>query len=387
MPLTETTAKTILRKQKQLDSWFCSSYAMNLYRGCAHNCAYCDGRSEGYYAPENFSSDIEVKVNAPDILRRELDPARKRKPMRPGFVLLGGGVNDCYQPAEAKYLLARQALELILEYGHPVHVLTKATLVERDFDLLSTINRQSKAILSVSISTADDETASYFEPLAPPPSERLALLKKAKTAGLSCGVYLLPIIPFITDKPEMLDSSFRVARDAGADFIIFGGMTLKDGRQREHFMQALAVHEAALGDAGHVSEALSHQYDILYSGDRWGNPVPQYTSMLHELLFTAARRYGISVRMPPSLFGPVLDINGRIQAMLEHLDYIQRSRGMKSTYGYAARGIANLKGPVSGMRDRLRQINGIGPATERMIKEMIDTGTCPIYDRAIRCKY
>ena len=109
--------------------------------------------------------------------------------------------------------------------------------------------------------------------------------------------------------------------------------------------------------------------------------------MLHELLFTAARRYGISVRMPPSLFGPVLDINGRIQAMLEHLDYIQRSRGMKSTYGYAARGIANLKGPVSGMRDRLRQINGIGPATERMIKEMIDTGTCPIYDRAIRCKY
>lgn len=89
MAITEITAKTVLRKQKQVDSWFCSSYGMNLYRGCVHNCAYCDGRSEGYYAPENFGSDIEIKVNTPEILKRELDPARKRKPMRPGFIFLG----------------------------------------------------------------------------------------------------------------------------------------------------------------------------------------------------------------------------------------------------------------------------------------------------------
>jgi DNA repair photolyase len=380
MPLSETTAKSILRKQKQVDSWFCSSYAMNLYRGCAHNCAYCDGRSEGYYAPENFGSDIEVKVNAPEILKRELDPARKRKPMRPGFVLLGGGVNDCYQPAEKKYLLAREALEIIRDFGHPVHVLTKSTLALRDLELLGDINRQSKAVFSVSISTADDGTAAYFEPSASPPSARLDMVKRAKGAGLACGVYLLPVIPFITDTPEMIGRSFRAVRDAGADFIIFGGMTLKEGRQREHFTRALAAYEGA----GHAEGALSHQYDILYRGDKWGNPVSEYSAMLHELLFAAAGRFGIPVRMPPSIFGPVLDMNGRVQVILEHMDYIRRNRGLKSTFGYAARGIAKLEGPVTVMRKRLREISGIGPSTELLVREIIDTGTSLQYEKMIR---
>jgi DNA repair photolyase len=372
--ITETTAKTVLRKQKQVDSWFCSSYAMNLYRGCAHNCSYCDGRSEGYYAPENFGSDIEAKVNAPEILKRELDPARKRKPMRPGFILLGGGVNDCYQPAEKKYLLARQALESIRDFGHPVHILTKSTLAERDFDLLMRINKQSKAVLSTSISTADDGVARRFEPGAAPPSERLAMIGRAKRAGLSAGVYLLPLIPFITDHPEMLDRSFKAARDAGADFIVFGTMTLKDGRQKEHFLRSLP-------------ETLSHQYEILYPGDPWGNPVPEYISMAHELLFKAAARFGIPVRMPPSIFGPFLDMNGKVQVMLEHLDYLQRARGMNSTFGYAARSVAKLEDPIQDMRTRLRQIVGFGPATERLVREILDTGTSRYYEDTIRLKH
>lgn len=378
MTVTETTAKTILRKQKQVDSWFCSSYAMNLYRGCAHNCSYCDGRSEGYYAPELFGSDIEVKVNAPEILKRELDPERKRKPMRPGFILLGGGVNDCYQPAEKRYRLARQALEIILEFGHPVHVLTKSTLVERDFDILRTINSRNKAVLSISISTADDRLAASFEPGAPPPSARLAMLSRARGAGLACGVYLLPLVPFVTDAPETIDRSFRAARDAGADFIIFGGMTLKDGRQREHFLKVLAEYEADR------RQELVHQYDILYRGDRWGNPVPQYTAMLNELLFSIASRYRVPVRVPPSVFGGVIDENDKVQVMLEHLDYIQRNRGMKSTYGYAARGIARLEEPLSKMTGRLRQINGIGPRTEILIREILENGTSPYYEKTIR---
>ena len=94
MAITEIHAKSILRKQKKIDSWFVSRYGMNLYRGCTHNCVYCDGRAEGYYVEGEFGKDLEVKVNAVDILRRELDPARKRKPFGSGFIFMGGGVTD-----------------------------------------------------------------------------------------------------------------------------------------------------------------------------------------------------------------------------------------------------------------------------------------------------
>lgn len=134
-------------------------------------------------------------------------------------------------------------MELILEFGYPVHILTKSVLAERNLGLLKQINGSSKAVLSTSISTADDDIARRFEPGASPPSERLAIIRRAKQEGLSAGVYLLPLIPFITDHPEMIDGSFRAVKETGADFIIFGNMTLMDGRQKEHFLRALSSFE------------------------------------------------------------------------------------------------------------------------------------------------
>lgn len=113
--IKEIEAKSILRKHKKIDSWFISYYGMSLYRGCAHNCVYCDGRSEGYYVNGEFGKDVEVKVNAIDILRRELDPRRKRTPLKRSFIMVGGGVGDSYQPIEKKYELTRNALQLMLE--------------------------------------------------------------------------------------------------------------------------------------------------------------------------------------------------------------------------------------------------------------------------------
>ena len=94
MTIREINAKSILRKRKKIDSWFVSHYGMNLYRGCHHNCVYCDGRSEGYYVEGEFGRDIWVKINAIDILRKELDPRRKRTPFRRSFIMMGGGVGD-----------------------------------------------------------------------------------------------------------------------------------------------------------------------------------------------------------------------------------------------------------------------------------------------------
>ena len=108
MRVHEIQAKSVLIKRKHIDSWFVSLYGMNLYRGCQHNCAYCDGRAEGYYVEGEFGRDIWVKINAPEILRRELDPARRRKPLKGGYFFLGGGVGDSYQPLEETYDLSEE---------------------------------------------------------------------------------------------------------------------------------------------------------------------------------------------------------------------------------------------------------------------------------------
>ena len=92
--IREIEAKSILRKNKKIESWFLTYYGMNLYRGCQHNCVYCDGRAEKYQVDGEFGSDVVVKVNAIDLLCRELDPRRKRTPFRRGYVGVGGGVGD-----------------------------------------------------------------------------------------------------------------------------------------------------------------------------------------------------------------------------------------------------------------------------------------------------
>lgn len=128
----EVEARSITRLPGRADPWFLGRYGMNLCRGCEHGCSYCDGRAERYHVEGDFEADIAVERNAVEVLGREL--ARVREP---GFVLLGGGVCDAYQPAEEGYRLARGALELALHHGLPVHVVTKSALVERDLDLLA----------------------------------------------------------------------------------------------------------------------------------------------------------------------------------------------------------------------------------------------------------
>jgi len=101
--IRETEARSILLKHKKIDSWFISRYGLNLYRGCAHNCVYCDGRSERYQVNEAFGENVAVKINAVEVLARELDPKRRRVKLKPSYMMLGGGVGDSYQPAENKY--------------------------------------------------------------------------------------------------------------------------------------------------------------------------------------------------------------------------------------------------------------------------------------------
>ena len=260
MTIREIEAKSILRKHKKIDSWFISHYGMNLYRGCIHNCVYCDGRSEGYYVDGEFGRDVAVKVNAIEILRRELDPKRKRIPFKRSFIMVGGGVGDSYQPIEKKYQLTRKALQLVSEYDFPVHMLTKSTLIKRDIDILKKINEQSRAIVSFSFSSSDDEISTIFEPGVPSPAERLETIAFFKDEGIACGMFLLPVIPFITDTAELMGDTIREAVKAGVDFIVFGGMTLKEGRQKDYFLDVLKKYYPHL-----IAE-----YQNIYKENRWG---------------------------------------------------------------------------------------------------------------------
>ncbi len=373
MNIKEIEANSILRRHRKIDSWFISHYGMNLYRGCAHNCAYCDGRAEGYYVEGEFGDNVEVKVNAIELLRRELSPKGKRAPLKRSYIMVGGGVGDSYQPIEEKYQLTRKALQLIYGYNFPVHLLTKSTLIERDFDVIKKINEMSRAIVSFSFSSMDDEISAIFEPGVPAPTDRLKTLSHFKSRGIAAGMFLLPVIPFITDKPELIEEALRKAGEAKLDFVIFGGMTLKEGRQKDYFLNALKDRYPGLA-AG---------YQRIYRGDRWGQAVEEYYSSLNRMFSGIAQKYKIPVRIPPELYRDILSENDLVIVMLEHIDYLLKLKGKNSPYGYAAYSISQLKQPLSTMRNELQKLKGVGAAAESIILEILETGGSSYHEKLL----
>ena len=302
MTIKTITAKTLLRKNASIDSWFLARYGMNLYRGCMHNCAYCDGRAEKYNVEGNFGEELSVKINAPELLARELQPTVKRKPLKKGFVLIGGGVGDSYQLPEKDYLLARKVLEILRDRNYPVHVLTKSTLVERDKDILLAIHQKKRAIVSFSFSTVDETIASVFEPSVCSPCERLNTLSNLKKTGLNCGVYYMPVIPFISDSEKKMEEALLAFKHAGADFVIFGGMTLKAGRQKEYFMDIL---EKTYPDK-------IKNYEKIYGVNKWGNASGNYYNKINQQFFALAKKHKLPVRMPPYIFSGMISENDKV---------------------------------------------------------------------------
>lgn len=219
-------AKSILTKYKTADSWFRIKYSMNLYRGCQHGCIYCDTRSKCYNI--DFSKII-VKQNAPALLRAEL------KKITAKDVIGTGSMNDPYMPVEQDFKLTRTALEIINEFRFPVHIITKSNLVLRDTDLIKEISR-TRAIVSLTITTADDEVSGKIEPGAPVSSERFNTIKTLRKNNIECGVTLMPVLPFLTDTRENISGIIEKAAEAGASYIIPAfGVTLRDIQRDFYF--------------------------------------------------------------------------------------------------------------------------------------------------------
>lgn len=228
------------------------SNGMNLYRGCQHGCIYCDARSSCYQMNHAFE-DIEVKINGPELLEQALK--RKRKPCMIGT----GAMGDPYIPLEGDLKLWRRCLELIDRYEFGVAVQTKSDRILRDLELYRAINEKTKAVIQMTLTTADDHLCRIIEPNVCPTSARAAALKEFQKCGIPTVVWLCPILPFLNDTEENIRSIVQLCADAGVKGIIhFGmGLTLRDGN-REYFYGRLDRHFPGL------KERYIHTYGNAY---------------------------------------------------------------------------------------------------------------------------
>lgn len=206
---------------------------MNIYRGCTHGCIYCDSRSTCYHFTHPFE-DIEVKRNAPELLEAALRSKRKK-------CMIGtGSMSDPYMHCEEQLRLTRRCLEIILKYGFGVAVQTKSDRILQDIDLLDEINRKTKCVVQVTLTTYDDELCRIIEPNVCNTKRRIGVLEEMQRRGIPTIVWLSPILPFINDTEENIGKILDECVRTGVKGIIcFGmGLTLREG-DREYYYAAL----------------------------------------------------------------------------------------------------------------------------------------------------
>ncbi|SDB49946.1 DNA repair photolyase [Pseudobutyrivibrio sp. YE44] len=209
---------------------------MNIYRGCTHGCVYCDSRSKCYQFTHLFE-DIEVKQNAPELLEKALRSKRKK-------CMIGtGAMSDPYMHCEEELKLTRKCLEIILENGFGLAIQTKSDRILRDIDLLEEINKNTKCVVQMTLTTYDDELCSILEPNVCNTKRRIEVLEKMQERGIPTVVWLTPILPFINDTEENITAILNECARVGVKGVIdFGmGLTLREG-DREYYYEALDKH-------------------------------------------------------------------------------------------------------------------------------------------------
>ncbi len=209
-------------------------WSINPYRGCAHACVYCFARVTHWYLDQDgvndWSSRIFVKINAPEVLRRELArPAWQREQVHLGTA------TDPYQPAEGSYRLTRQILEALRDSGTPAALVTKSTMVIRDRDILRALARGPGAMVMFSITTVDPRLAQEIEPDVPPPRKRLEAMRTLAEAGIPVGVLLAPVLPGITDDEDLLAAVVEAAKVHGASALYTSALHLGDVTREAFF--------------------------------------------------------------------------------------------------------------------------------------------------------
>lgn len=239
----EVAAKSVLNKVPA-SSTMPFSWTINPYRGCSHACVYCFARKSHTYLDFDpgldFDSQVVVKVNAVEVLRVEL-----AKPSWGRHHVALGTNTDPYQRAEGRYQLMPGIIKALAESGSPLSILTKGTLLGRDIPVLKDAARQVPIGMGISLALTDEALAKVLEPGTPSPKARLALISRLRSAGLPCGVMAMPILPWLTDSDEALDSLMATLAAAGATGVTAGALYLRPGT-KDWFMSWLAKNYPGL---------------------------------------------------------------------------------------------------------------------------------------------
>ncbi len=252
------------------------TWDLNIYRGCEHGCKYCFAMySHQYLGSEQYFSDIFIKTNVVEQLEKQLS-----SPSWKGEIINLGGVTDSYQPIEAHYKLMPDILRLMIKYKNPCIISTKSDLILRDYDLIEELASLTYVNVAATITCMDESIRKKIEPGGVPSLNRFAMLKEFSKTEASTGLHLMPIIPYLTDTRENIDSLFSHAKDNGVKYFIPGAMNLR-GKTRWAFFDFIRAEYPEL------CKPLQELY-------KSGGADKAYTQKLYSLVNELKTKYGLS---------------------------------------------------------------------------------------------
>lgn len=192
----EVYPKTIVNKVESIDIGM--AYSLNPYQGCEHGCTYCYARPTheywGYSAGVDFEKTILVKKNAPELLKKTLS-----NPKWEVKTISLSGNTDCYQPCERTFGITRQLLEIMLEYRHPVSIITKNVLINRDIDILTELAKLGLVGVNISLTTLNEDLRRRLEPRTATSKRKLETIQRLSNAGIPVNVMIAPVIPALNE--------------------------------------------------------------------------------------------------------------------------------------------------------------------------------------------
>jgi DNA repair photolyase len=305
----------LLRPADLPENFTRSLYKIAPYKGCAHGCRYCDGRAERYYVEGDFERDLEIRRDIPERLAKELPALRER-----GMIAFGSGVTDPYQPVEASEKITGACARLLVESSRalPALVMTKSKLVLRDLPLWRALNESAGFVLLVSLTSLDEELREVMEPGASSFASRLETIRSFKAAGCAVGVLAMPFLPGLSDGTESIEELYGACSEAGVDFVMPGGLTLRPGRQKEFYLDALAAYRPDLVDSTR---------DIYREERPSGSPCAPAARDLFERIAPIKRSFGMPYLLPHKVFARFLPPHDALRILFRDMLELYAERG------------------------------------------------------------
>lgn len=248
---------------------------LNLYRGCEHGCKYCFAMySHKYLDSHDFFGNIYVKTNIVEQLEKQLSrPSWKRE------VVNIGGVTDSYQPAEAQYKIMPEVLKLLIKYKTPAIICTKSELILRDYDLIDELSNITYVNVASTITTIDEKLRMLIEPNGAKSTRRFEVLKAFSKTNASTGLHIMPIIPYLTDSFENIDTLLSNARECDVSYVLPGILNLR-GETRMVFLNFIKTE-------------FPYLYNDLLNIYKAGGADREYKNELYKMVNELRKKYGL----------------------------------------------------------------------------------------------